>query len=719
MLNNIPILSIQLIILLATKATYATTPNFVDATGNIVGPGVEQANSGGIAWLDYDKDGWQDLYIVNVAGDNRLYRNLGDPDKNGVHNGFTRITNANIELSGSISNGATIADYNNDGWDDIFVSNTGVNSLLENQKNGTFIDVTVNQGLSGESTGSYAATFGDVDGDGDLDLYVVAWIGDNHFYRNNGGSSGFSLVTNNGLASSSFTFDAVMTDVDNDGDMDIYEANDFFETNKLWINNGAGNFSLKNSGAGISILGMGIAVGDYNRDGLLDLYSSSISAAQGTTVPDVNVLLQNTGAGNFSNVTQTKKVLGNERLAVISSVPLRLQCSVYWGASFLDVDNDGNLDLYAANDNRGFGSGGNGACHNQETGLATQNRLYMNNGAPNNFDFSERILSTVNIEPGQGVATADYDKDGRIDIAVHGRKGDVKLLRNTSDTTGNSWLGVELVGNGTTDNADGIGAKVIATSTSSTGTITQVRELRVGGGHGSTDSNVLHFGFTAGSTIDEVRVEWPNGSQPQIIGSVTKNGILKVTEPQDGAIPLLFQANPAVAEQGAGGIFISGNNLCAYQCNTVSSTETRVLINGKTITPDGVGPTWIFFTLPNDIPTGPGSLVVEVNGIKSAGIPFTVAPPSLRITAVQLTMQRNVFATISGMNLCLDQCGQVSPTETFVMINGTQQTVSWMSETMIVFQVSNDTPLGSSSTGAIVINPYGTAWLPYATEVLP
>jgi len=414
----------------------------------------------GLAWIDYDNDGWQDLYVVDLDGSGRLYHNLGDPEADG-HNGFELAVNTNTELTGLETLGAVAGDYNNDGYDDLFVSGF----LLENQQDGTFQDVTAAKGLN--VTGNCnlgAAAFGDVDSDGDLDLYAGSFSFASHcnyFFKNNGQGTGYSFTESSsqaglGQSSAEATWAVVMTDYDNDRDLDIYIVNDFSLPNRLYENDGSGNFTFLSNGSDIRVNAMGVAVGDYDVDGDFDFFVTNVTSRNPSNTNLKNKLLRNDGASGFSEVATLAGVLGNERM------PAHTGSSIYWGASFLDVDNDGYLDLYAAN--------------NPMSGtlpeLNKQNRLYINDGDVNadgvaEGTFTEAILPVVNVEPGHGVARADYDNDGRMDIAVHGKSVDggingVMLLHNVTPQN-NQWLKLRLV-NESNSNARGIGAKIRLTS---------------------------------------------------------------------------------------------------------------------------------------------------------------------------------------------------------------------------------------------------------------
>ena len=352
----------------------------------------------GQAWGDYDNDGWLDLYVTDPKSRNTLYHNNGDGT-------FTVSPLAEqVALPQSHSSGATFADYDNDGWKDLFVANWGQNSLFHNQGGQGFVEVARRAGLMHEANHKLGS-WGDFNQDGWLDLYVTNWScypecgrpmeGDtDRLYQNNGDGT-FTDVTrylSSGVNGAGFV--ASFQDYDNDNDLDIYLVNDEYINgigNMLWRNDGMGcqgwcfKQVAQEAGANSKLFGMGLAVGDYDNDQDLDYYFSNVGPME---------LLQNQGNGTFVNVALQAGV----------EVPM----GIGWGALFLDYDNDGWQDLYLALMDT--------ANHD---GIAA-NPLFRNN-ADGTFSQISCGNQAADVRPSMGVAAADYDQDGGAKI---GRRSD-------------------------------------------------------------------------------------------------------------------------------------------------------------------------------------------------------------------------------------------------------------------------------------------------------
>jgi len=447
--------------------------------------------SGGIAWIDFNNDGNQDLFIPNQGGPNRLYRNEGNGQ-------FTEIAaQAGVQNSPGASQGATVGDYDGDGNDDLFIASSGINTLYRNMGDGTFSDVTAAAALNDVGKRSFAASFGDVNGDGWLDLYVGHWdfqnqpvlhCPDNDLYLNNGDGTFTNVSVVSGSNNIGCAFTVPMTDFDQDGDLDIFLPND----NVAWgsLTPTLDNEMLRNEGndasgipmfvavgdeigLGESLTGMGVAIGDYDNDGDLDYYRTQIGAGPLST---------NDGNNNF-----TATFLNNDG-------------GTGWGAAFFDADNDGFIDLYRGNSGSGFG------------GAGQSNRYYHNNG-DGTFTRMEGTVGLTSVNAGLGLAYADYDNDGDVDVVVHGQNGDVNLFRNDTPAT-NNWLRVELQGNA--PNHRGVGSIVRLSSSNSVGTRQQLRELHAGSSHGSTHASPILFGLGDDTVINSVIVDWPNGCSQKL-----------------------------------------------------------------------------------------------------------------------------------------------------------------------------------------------------------
>lgn len=511
------VLCISLSVLTISSQTQAAMPQFQQIILNPVGANNANGMGGGVAWIDCNNDGWQDLYAVHRAIENQLFINNQD-------GGFSLSLTSGAENSNG-SHGVAVGDFNNDGNDDIFVANDGQNSMYINNGNCQFTDQASVLGLDNSPLQDYVASAGDVDGDGDLDLFVGSWnagAGEVVYFRNmliETNQTGFQK-TPLGITKASI-FGLVLTDFDNDNDLDLYVVADFMIGNAMLVNEGNdanGNPNMiedTTRGTNIDTLGMGVAAGDYNLDGKTDYFSTTISVPNASELSRINLLLTNDGSNNFINTSLSAGVVGDEGVMV--------ENSVYWGCVFFDADNDGYPDLYAANDNKTFS--GSAATPSTSAARAWRNRLYMNNQDATFTDKS--IESSSALFPGLGVALADYDKDGRADLAVSGYAGELVLLHNVTVPDGNGWLAIRL--KGSTSNRRGIGAKVRVTTTNINGTTTQTQEVSAGSSHASSHSFELHFGIAAGSIIDKVSIDWPSG-QFQEVTNIVPNQTIELSE---------------------------------------------------------------------------------------------------------------------------------------------------------------------------------------------
>lgn len=439
----------------------------------------------GQAWGDYNQDGWLDLYLTDTNGPNTLYHNNG--------NGTFSLSPLNdaVALPEAESGGAIFADYNNDGWPDLYVLNWGDNVLFHNESGARFVDVTAVAGVGDGSNGKTAA-WGDFDEDGWLDLYVANWACDprcgrplegdkDRLYHNNGDGT-FTDVTGwlPGSKTRGAGFVASFADFDNDGDADIYLVNDEFINpvgNALWRNDGPGcdgwcftEISAE-AGADTRVMGMGLATADYDHDGDLDFYFSNAGPM---------TLLQNQGNGTFSDMAAPAGV--------------QFPKGVGWGAVFLDYDNDGWQDLYL------------GVMEAVQDGSSV-NPLFHNNGDGSFANLAEGS-GAGNAGRTIGVAAADYDQDGWVDLVAGNYNEAYHLYRNTlGDRSSNRWLTLKLVGGGPV-NRDAVGSRVLVQDSDGR---TQIQELKNGSSLGSGDPLELYFGLGQ-AAIETVTITWPDGS---------------------------------------------------------------------------------------------------------------------------------------------------------------------------------------------------------------
>jgi hypothetical protein len=494
----------------------------------------------GVAFIDYDNDGWMDLLVLNgtrLEGDppgvtNRLYKNNRDGT-------FTDVTGkAGLTRAGWASS-VTVADYDNDGFDDIFITYYGHNVLYHNNGNGTFSDVTKQAGLWRPDVryGS-GCTWVDYDRDGRLDLFVANYLnttleklpkpgsnpdctwkgvavncgprglpmGSAQLFHNNGDGTFTEVSKQSGVAtaSGSYPMTCVAADYDNDGWPDIYVACD---STPSWLfrNQHDGTFREEALERGIALsedgmeqAGMGIAVGDFDLDGNLDVFKTNFS-------DDTNVLYRNDGRGNFDDVT-IRSGLGVETRYV------------GWGTGMFDLDNDGLLDLFVVT----------GTVYPEvEKKLPTYPfrtpRLVFRNLGDGRFEelIEEAGPGVFDVHSSRGCAFGDFDNDGDIDVLVWNMNEPPSLLRNDL-AGGGHWLKVQLVG--VRSNRSAIGARV----TVRYGNKQQAQEVSAQSSFYSVNDRRLHFGLGP-ETIAQISIRWPNGAI-EAIPNVAANQLVVVRE---------------------------------------------------------------------------------------------------------------------------------------------------------------------------------------------
>ena len=478
----------------------------------------------GVAALDYDGDGWIDIFLVNgtvlegfPAGQeptNHLYRNRG----NGTFEDVT--ARAGVGASGW-GQGACVGDYDNDGRDDLFVTYWGRNRLYRNKGDGTFEDVSLRAGLSGERVrwGSGCA-FLDYDRDGRLDLIAANYIdldlgatplpssglcrykglpvacgppglpgAKNVLYHNRGDGTFADVSDASGItrASGTYGLGVATLDFDSDGWVDIYVANDS-NPSALYRNNRNGTFTDIGTSAGCAYsqdgkaqAGMGLAIGDYDRNGTMDIFKTNFAG-------DTSTLYANTGKGLCEDRTFAAGFGLNTRW-------------LGWGVGFLDLDSDGWLDLFLVN----------GHVYPEvrrletEAGYEQRKVVYRNLRGGRFADVTEQLGPPVTTpKAGRGAAFADFDNDGDVDIVVNNLHDTPDLFR--LDQTGERhWITLKLVG--TKSNRSAIGALVRLVTADGE----QRQEVRGGGSYYSQNDLRLHFGLGTSRTIERVIVRWPNG----------------------------------------------------------------------------------------------------------------------------------------------------------------------------------------------------------------
>lgn len=521
-----------------TDITAAAGIKFVHFKGNN-GISINREEFGpGVCVADFDGDGWQDIYFVNgrdlynrgISVRNALYHNNGDGT-------FTDVTEkAGVHGTG-YGLGCVWGDYDNDGFPDLFVTQYGRNVLYHNNGNGTFTDVTDKAGVAGMESGSFhsGATFFDYDRDGKLDLYVGSYVAldpdgprycnigsvrsscppsaykgsADALYHNNGDGT-FTNVTRsaNILQPHGKNLSVGAADYDNDGWPDLFVANDGLAA-YLYHNDHGKSFQeiaapsgMAFSASGSLMAAMCISLGDYDNDGWLDLY---ISDFQGSS----DHLWHNDGKGNFDEVSDEAGITGATH-NVLS-----------FGGGFIDYDNDGWLDLFIAN--------GHVYTEIEQASPGTHykqvNSIFHNQGHGKFVETSKETgVADQTPHAARGVAFADFDNDGFVDVLV-ANNGDPPLLLHNSGT-GNHFINFKLVG--TKSNHDAMGARIRVVS----GEISQIREIAGGGSYLSQSDLRANFGLGKATVAQTVEINWPSG-QKQSFHDVAVDKFYLITEGQN------------------------------------------------------------------------------------------------------------------------------------------------------------------------------------------
>jgi len=495
----------------------------------------------GVAFLDYDNDGWLDLFVLcgsRLEGappdaSNRLYRNNRDGT-------FTDVTRAAGLWRTGWASSVALGDFNNDGCEDLLVTYWGRNVLYRNNGDGTFTDITESAGLLQDPAWGSGCTFVDYDRDGRLDILIATYAafdlktvpkqgeavtcnwkglpvpcgprglppGRLTLFHNNGDGTFTNVTEASGIAKArnSYPMTTVAADFDGDGWQDIYVACDS-TASFLLRNNRDGTFTEVGLEAGVALnedgmeqAGMGVALGDYNLDGRLDIFKTHFS-------DDTNILYSNRGNLDFADVTVTSGL----------GVETRYTC---WGAGIVDLDNDGRPDLFAVT----------GSIYPElEAKLPaypfqTPRVIFRNLGGGRFEELIEQAGPGISApHSSRGCAFGDFDNDGDIDIVVINLNEPPSLLRNDV-TGGGHWLKVKLVG--TKSNRSAIGATVVARY----GGVQQAQGVLSQSSFFSANDPRLHFGLGESNSAD-LEVHWPSGSV-QTVKSVKSDQILTITEPE-------------------------------------------------------------------------------------------------------------------------------------------------------------------------------------------
>jgi hypothetical protein len=424
----------------------------------------------GVCIFDYDNDGLEDVFICDRNnGSNLLFHNLGNMEFEEVSFAVGITTNSETRLP-------LASDYNSDGFLDLFIGAMSGNSFLyKNNGDGSFSDVTVQSGII-TNGGIQGGAWHDVNNDGWIDLYVGRLTEANYFFKNNGDGTFVDIAQNINAAgplNGGLVMGLGFFDYDNDGDGDIFITQDNNRGNILLRKEESGSFTDISVLAGVNlpVMGMGVAFGDYNRDGWQDVYTTNLYE---------NSLLQNSPQGYFYDVTDS---------AGVEDMP----GSMAWGTFFFDADNDGWLDIYN-NNQSGFGN--------------IPNSLFINL-SDGTFEDISQASGLQSYNNGIGCAYGDLDNDGDMDIVAAGHssaEGSILLYRNDSQSNHN-WVQFSLQ----SDEGDpfAIGANV----TVYTQTGSQFSQVAAGNGYCSQNTLRQHFGLGEDTSIDSIVVSWPDNSQ--------------------------------------------------------------------------------------------------------------------------------------------------------------------------------------------------------------
>jgi enediyne biosynthesis protein E4 len=491
-----------------------------------------ETTGSGVALLDYDNDGWLDIYLVNGSTYEAMKGTAVSPHAALFHNNhdgtFTDVTAKAGVANDRWGYGVAIGDYDNDGWPDIYVSNFGRNRLYHNNHDGTFTDVAEKAGvvLGNWSTG---ATFGDYDGDGRLDLFVPGYVhydlshppdpgsaavglsycqfrGVNtlcgprglqgepdHLFHNNGDGTFTDVSEKAGVSDKDhfYGFTATFVDINNDGKVDLVVTNDSCP-NYLYINKGDGTFEDTSYYSGFALnqqardqAGMGLAIGDYLNNGLVDLYT-------GTFSDDYKPLFRNGGDQGFTEISPEMGI------AEVTYPFLT------WATEFIDYDNDGWKDIFLVNghvypqvDKNDWG-----------TSYSQRPLLFHNVDKGKKFELVPAVIGTglAEVIPGRGAAFGDLFNDGKTDVVINSMDHVPSLMRDVNPDH-HHWVGLKLVG-GPKSPRDAVGAVVYLTAAG----VRQRADVLSGGSYESSNDQRPHFGIGDATAVDALEIHWPSGA---------------------------------------------------------------------------------------------------------------------------------------------------------------------------------------------------------------
>jgi hypothetical protein len=492
----------------------------------------------GVAFYDFDHDDWIDLFLVNgtrLEGFAKAQEPVSHLFKNNRDGTFTDITAKSGMTRSGWGQACCVGDFDNDGLNDLFVTYYGQNILYKNHGDGTFTDVTVKAGLAQDKLRwNSGCAFVDYDRDGNLDLFVANYIdfdiktapvpeaagcsykgiqvacgppgldgGKNILYRNNGDGTFQNVTEKSGILATIGTYGlgVAVADFDNDGWPDIYVANDSTAAT-YYQNQKDGTFKDVAIESGIAYspdgrpqAGMGVSVGDFNRDGLLDIVKTNFAG-------DTDSLYQNLGDGSFEDKTYLSGLGINTRY-------------LGWGVGFVDLDNDGWLDIVIANGHVYPEVDGS----HVDAPYAERKYVYRNlrNGQ---FEEVTNLAGSGMMAPvaARGCAFGDYDNDGNLDVVVNCVNSAPQLLRCTPSITRN-WIKIRVVGK--KSNRAGVGTRITVTAQTAPQDhsgigkqpLRQIEEVRSGGSYYSQNDLRIHFGLDVATKADQVELLWPSGTR--------------------------------------------------------------------------------------------------------------------------------------------------------------------------------------------------------------
>jgi enediyne biosynthesis protein E4 len=490
--------------------------NWIHSNGKSPEKYLPETTGAGCAFLDYDRDGWMDIYLVNSGKcdffspdpplRNALYKNNRDGT-------FTDVTEKAGAAAGGFGQGVAVGDYDGDGFPDLYVTQYNRSILYHNNGDGTFTDVTEKAGVAAPGWASSAVWF-DYDNDGRLDLFVCCFVdfskelnkpcgihedGQRHYcipqiyspmpswlFHNNGDGTFRDVSKESGIAAHlGKAWGVVATDINNDGLMDLWVSNDT-AADFLFVNGGNGKFTETAAAAGVAYSssgrprsGMGVDSADFNEDGWMDLFVANLDR-------EMFAIYQNNHDGTFDD------------LALPTGIGKTTRLMSGWGLKFFDYDNDGNLDLLLANGNPDdLINSLHGEVSYEEPMILLQRtpKGFLDVSAASGPAFAQKVSA-------RGLAIGDFDNDGAVDVLVSVNNGAPLLLKNTA-TTGNHWLGLQLTGKNC--NIDAVGARL----TYQAGDLKRERMKVAGGSYLSSHDPRVVLGIGARDKLDWLEIKWP------------------------------------------------------------------------------------------------------------------------------------------------------------------------------------------------------------------